>query len=109
MHTLMTHHYIVGVLAHGARKVMAIVQLKGHPERRLDLLLTPHTEYTFALTYFTGSDKFNIEMRKQALSMNLTLNEHGLTTKAGIPVHGITTEKDLFKALKMEWKEPHER
>jgi len=109
MHTLTTHHYIVGVLAHGARKVMAIVQLKGHPERRLDLLLTPHSEYPFALTYFTGSGSFNIEMRKQAISMNLTLNEHGLTTKAGIPVHGITTEKDLFKALKMEWKEPHER
>jgi DNA polymerase/3'-5' exonuclease PolX len=101
--------YIVGVLAHGARKVMAIVQLKGHPERRLDLLLTPPTEYPFALTYFTGSDKFNIKMRTLALSMNLTLNEHGLTTKAGIPVHGITTEKDLFKALKMEWKEPRER
>lgn len=103
------HHYIVGVLAHGARKVMAIVQLKGLPERRLDLLLTPHIEYPFALTYFTGSDKFNIAMRKQAISMNLTLNEHGLTTKAGIPVHGITKEKDLFKALKMDWKEPHER
>ena len=107
MHSLRS--YIVGVLAHGARKVMAIVQLKGHPERRLDLLLTPHSEYPFALTYFTGSEKFNIEMRKQAISMNLTLNEHGLMTKAGIPVHGITKEKDLFKALKMEWKEPHER
>ena len=109
MHILTTHHYSVGVLAHGARKVMAIVQLKGHPERRLDLLLTSPTEYPFALTYFTGSDKFNIEMRKHALSMNLTLNEHSLTTKAGIPVHGITTEKDLFKALKMDWKDPNER
>jgi DNA polymerase/3'-5' exonuclease PolX len=83
--------------------------LDGHPERRLDLLLTPHTEYPFALTYFTGSDKFNIEMRKVAIAQSLTLNEHGLTTRAGIPVHGIASEKDLFKALKIEWKEPSER
>ena len=109
VHSLIIKKYIVGVLAHGAKKVMAIVKLGKHPERRLDLLLTSHDEYPFALTYFTGSDKFNIEMRKHALSMNLTLNEHSLKTKAGIPVHGITTEKDLFKALKMEWKEPSER
>jgi len=109
MHSLTTKRYIVGVLAHGARKVMAIVRLDGHPERRLDLLLTSHTEYPFALTYFTGSDKFNIEMRKVAIAQSLTLNEHGLTTRAGIPVHGIASEKDLFKALKIEWKEPAER
>ena len=110
IHDLRIKKYIVGILAHGAKKVMAIVKLPHyHHARRLDLLLTPYTEYPFALTYFTGSDKFNIEMRKQAISLNLTLNEHSLTTKAGIPVHGIATEKDLFKALKMEWKEPFER
>jgi len=109
MHSLVSKSYIVGVLAHGARKVMAIVKLEKYPERRLDLLLTPHTEYPFALTYFTGSAKFNVEMRKTAVEQGLSLNEHGLTTKAGIPVHGINTEKDLFKALKIEWKEPSER
>ena len=110
IHDLRIKKYIVGILAHGAKKVMAIVKLPHyHHARRLDLLLTPYTEYPFALTYFTGSDKFNIEMRKQAISINLTLNEHSLTTKAGIPVHGIATEKDLFKALKIEWKEPFER
>jgi DNA polymerase/3'-5' exonuclease PolX len=109
LHSLKIKSYIIGVLAHGARKIMAIVKLDGHPERHMDILLTSHTEYPFALAYFTGSAKFNIEMRKIAIEQGLTLNEHGLTTKAGIPVHGIRTEKDLFKALKIEWKEPEER
>jgi DNA polymerase/3'-5' exonuclease PolX len=109
LHNLMTKSYIVGVLAHGARKLMAIVKLDGHPERHMDLLLTPHTEYPFALTYFTGSAKFNVDMRKVAVEQGLTLNEHALTTKAGVPVHGITTEKKLFEALKISWKDPEDR
>jgi len=109
LHDLMIKSYIVGVLAHGARKLMAIVKLEGHPERHMDILLTPHSEYPFALAYFTGSAKFNVEMRKIAIEQGLTLNEHGLNTKAGIPVRGIHTEQDLFKALKIEWKEPSTR
>ena len=109
LHNLMTKSYIVGVLAHGARKLMAIVKLDGHPERHMDLLLTSHAEYPFALTYFTGSAKFNVEMRKVAVEQGLTLNEHALTTKAGVPVHGITTEKKLFEALKISWKDPEDR
>ena len=101
--------YLVEVLAHGKKKVMAIIKLKHHPERRLDLLLTPPEEYPFALTYFTGSDRFNIAMRKQAQSLGFTLNEHALTTTKGTRVEGIHSEKDLFKVLKIEWKNPEDR
>ena len=104
--------YIKEVLAHGDHKCMAICQLPGPSDkgRRLDLLVTPPEEFPFAVFYFTGSDTFNVRVRSMAQEQGFTLNEHALThVKTDRQVGGIRTEKDIFKALKLEWREPHER
>jgi DNA polymerase/3'-5' exonuclease PolX len=102
--------YIREVLAHGDHKCLAISQLAGQPARRLDLLVTPPAEFPFAVFYFTGCDTFNVCVRQKALERGFTLNEHALTHVAsGKPVGGIKTERDIFAALKLEWREPHER
>ena len=106
--------YIKEVLAHGDHKCMAICQLPGSEfkgkGRRLDLLVTPPEEFPFAVFYFTGSDTFNVRVRSMAQEQGFTLNEHALThVKTDRQVGGIRTEKDIFKALKLEWREPHER
>ena len=82
--------------------------------RRIDSLYTPKDEYPFALLYFTGSKIFNTVMRARALSMNYSLNEHGIYKmdgkKKGDKVqHHFATEKDIFQFLHMEYKEPHQR
>jgi DNA polymerase IV len=103
--------YIREILAHGDHKCMAIAALgpSGTP-RRLDLLVTPPEEYPFAVFYFTGSDTFNVAVRAHALTHGFTLNEHALTTvHMGRPVRGIKTERDIFTALRIAWREPHER
>lgn len=106
--------YIREVLAHGEHKCMAICQLPGSGSegrgRRLDLLVTPPTEFPFAVFYFTGSDTFNVRVRSLAQEQGYTLNEHALThVTTGKKVSGIRTERGIFKALKIEWREPNER
>lgn len=102
--------YIREVLAHGDHKCLAISQLAGSPARRLDLLVTPPAEFPFAVFYFTGCDTFNVCVRQKALERGFTLNEHALTHVAsGKTVGGIKSERDIFAALKLVWREPHER
>lgn len=102
--------YLREVLAHGDHKCLAISQLDSQPARRLDLLITPPEEFPFAVFYFTGCDTFNVRVRAHAQELGFTLNEHALTHVAsGKTVGGIKAERDIFKALKLEWREPHER
>jgi DNA polymerase/3'-5' exonuclease PolX len=102
--------YIREVLAQGDHKCLAIAALPGGTARRLDLLVTPPDEFPFAVFYFTGSDTFNVAVRAHALSRGFTLNEHALTTvRSGRPVTGIKTEIGIFTALRIMWREPHER
>lgn len=104
--------YIREVLAHGEHKCLAIAALPeatGIP-RRLDLLITPPEEFPFAVLYFTGSDGFNVAMRSHALDRGYTLNEHALThLKSARPALGLRSEREIFKALGVQWREPHER
>jgi DNA polymerase beta len=110
--------YITDILALGPHKCMAVVQLKSGEvkHRRLDILLTPEDEFITSVLYFTGSQKFNIEMRKKALSLGYTLSEHGLKVKETgdaaktLPKPPVfKTEKDVFDFLQMKYVEPKDR
>jgi len=110
--------YITDVLAKGPKKCLAVVKMtETHTAkaRRLDLLLTPPLEFPYALIYFTGSDKFNIQMRKKALEMGYSLSEHGFKiskkdANPPTPVPPIMkTEKDIFEFLKIPYLSPKER
>lgn len=108
--TLTARGYIKEILAHGDHKCLAISQIPGAPARRLDLLVTPPAEFPYAVLYFTGCDTFNVAMRAHALTRGFTLNEHALTqVSTGKAVGGARREADIFAALRLAWKEPHER
>lgn len=99
--------YVQEDLALGNKKFMGVCHLDTHhPMRRLDILLTPPSEYPYAILYFTGSDKFNIDMRKHALTLGYSLNEHGLTPAPTAPIN---TEEDIFTFLKYPYLPPSER
>lgn len=100
------------VLAHGDVKFMGLCKLPKHKTyRRIDILYTPPHEYPFALLYFTGNFKFNVDMRRHATSMGLSLNEQSLTyIENKQPVnHTFTTEKDIFEYLNYTYVEPEQR
>ena len=108
---MVENNIIVEKLSNGKIKTMAIIQLPDKPARRLDILYSPQVEYGYAVLYFTGSKMFNIGMRKHALSLGLSLNEHGLTevkSKKKIDVV-LKTEKDIFSFLGLKYVEPTKR
>jgi len=83
--------------------------------RRLDIVYVPPEEYAFALLYFTGSQEFNIRMRKIALDKGYSLSEHGLKIMKGKEKgafyrgHEFRTEKDVFTFLEMDYVAPEKR
>jgi DNA polymerase/3'-5' exonuclease PolX len=103
--------YIEEILALGDHKCMAISRMFNGKARRLDLLMTPSSEYAYAILYFTGSDRFNVAFRQWALDKGYTLNEHKLTPiREGVPdVPYMKTEKDIFKFLGLRYIEPSKR
>ena len=82
---------------------------KNRKARRIDIMYTPPEEYAFGILYFTGSDDFNKDMRKYALQMGYTLNEHRImeiNTKKEITIE---KEKDIFKFLGIPYVKPENR
>lgn len=88
-------------------KYMGICKLKG-VLRRIDIRFMPFDSYYTAILYFTGSKDTNTKMRQIAISMDYMLNEYGLFDEKDniIP---ISSEKDVFEKLGMEYLPPNKR
>lgn len=72
---------------------------------QVDLRVVTKEEYPFALVYFTGSKEHNIVLRKKAKELGYKLNEYGLDPYKNT----ITTEEDVYRALKLPYMEPELR
>ena len=117
VHALTAKKYIVETFANGDGKFMGGCKLPRHRTvRRLDIVFLPKEKFAFALLYFTGSQLFNINMRKKALELGYSLSEHGLKHATG-PNKGqfvsskrmFHTEKDVFDFLEMPYVAPSDR
>lgn len=101
--------YIKGLFSKGTKKMMSVVKLDDFPYRQLDVIFTTPEMFPFALLYFTGSKMFNIRMRIKARKMGFKLNEYGLW-KGDVSVRDdITTERDIFKTISMDYVPPEKR
>ena len=113
--TLIKKGIILEVLSRGPSKCLVIAKIPSSSfARRVDFLYTSPEEYPFSVLYFTGSKVFNTVMRHQALTMELTMNEHGMNSisgkKKGEKVsHIFKNEKDIFDYLNLVYKAPSER
>jgi DNA polymerase (family 10) len=104
------HPMVETVLAHGSTK--SSVRLKIGIQA--DLRVVSQEQYPYALLYFTGSKEHNIALRSRALSLGWTLNEYRLApddrAKKVPPALGpVYTERDLYRALKLDYIEPELR
>lgn len=97
-----------------------VCKLQGYQfHRRIDIKVYPHECYPFALLYFTGNDYFNRSMRYYAHKNGFTLSDRALRKVIRVSnkrVKGTEgkpilckTEADIFKAMGLDYKEPHER
>lgn len=102
--------YIIGILAQGPTKCLAICQLPDGKTRRLDLLMIPRNQYAYALLYFTGSDQFNVAMRRYALEKGYTMNEYTMKPTKDMPeAPRMLKEQDIFRFLGLKYIIPTER
>ncbi len=74
-----------------------------------DLRIVSDDAFPFALQYFTGSKDHNTVLRHRAKQMGFTLNEYGLFEQNKTSFISCSTEKDVYKALKLQFIEPELR
>lgn len=101
---LLTH-----VVSLGNTKILALCKLNSSkPHRHLDVRCVIKKSYVFARSYFTSGRDFNRMLRGKAKSMGYKLNEWGLYDLKGDPIK-VSSEKQLFKILEMEYIPPNKR
>ena len=77
--------------------------------RRIDIRYVPYKSYYTALLYFTGSKKFNVDMRNIAIEKGYSLSEYSMTiTETGEEIM-FNSEKEIFDLLDMTYCLPHDR
>ena len=109
---LISKKYVIDVLALGDNKFMGVVQLNPKfPARRMDILVADSKKYYFALLYFTGPYKFNIELRKYVNKLGYSLSEYGLKKLSDNKYleNNFNSEKDILDFLKLPYIQPNLR
>lgn len=102
--------WVERVVGQGDTKASVVARLgEGARAIRLnaDLRVVPAAAFAYALNYFTGSKEHNVALRQRAQALGLKLNEYGLEGEAGAPV--CTEERDIYRALGMDYVEPELR
>jgi DNA polymerase (family 10) len=91
------------VLASGETKASVIVE----GGVQIDIRVVEEDSYGAALQYFTGSKGHNIHLRGIAKAKGIKINEYGIFK--GEKKIGGKEEKDVYRALGMDWIEPELR
>ena len=79
--------------------------------KQIDLMTQNLAGFGSLLQHFTGSKNHNVHLREHALKMGLSLSEHGIKpiSKVSKTIRQYRTEKEFYKALKMDWIPPEIR
>jgi len=94
----------------GNTKFMGVCKVKGLPfYRRIDIRFVKYHSYYSSLLYFTGNKNFNIQIRKKALSLNMSINEYGIIDNTNNNVISVYSEKELFNKINMDYLDPINR
>ncbi len=94
-----------GTFDKGPKK--ASIKLKGNI--RVDLMVAPRDSWGDLVQHFTGSKEHNIELRKYARKMGLSISEYGIKDLKTGKLYQFTNEKDLYKFLNYPYPEPEKR
>lgn len=113
---LQTVGFIQHVLSSGPVKFQGVYFSEYTPQtptkgvaRRIDIRYVPLTSWPTALLHATGSGRFNILLRQQALRMGYSLSEHGISRSDGGIAPPLTSEADVFHLLGVENLPPEKR
>ena len=94
----------------GNTKYMGVCKLnKNSIARRIDIRCVPINSFIPSLLYFTGSKKHNVELRKLCLKKNMRLSEYNLLNLDDNTEIILSSEKDLYKILSLDYVPPNKR
>ena len=85
-----------------------LIRLITKDNAQVDIYIATKENYEPLLLIRTGSKEHNVKLTTRALSMNMQLTANGLIDKK-IGKIIATSERDIFKALKMNYVEPQNR
>lgn len=78
--------------------------------RRVDLVITPASQYYYALVGWTGSKFFNRDLRLYATRvLGMRLSSHALWDARNQKFLEAKSEKQVFENMNLEYREPMER
>jgi DNA polymerase (family 10) len=75
----------------------------------VDLRIVAPDAYGNLLQHFTGSAEHNVELRERAVSMGLSVSEHGITEVESGEVSRYAAEADVYARLGLPYIEPELR
>jgi DNA polymerase/3'-5' exonuclease PolX len=102
--------FLVDSLVHNNKtKYMGFCKYKNNPVRRIDIRYVKYDNFYTALLYFTGSAEFNRNMRNNAKKLGYKLSEYGLVNIKERKASKISSEKDIFDIIDMNYIEPRDR
>jgi DNA polymerase/3'-5' exonuclease PolX len=107
---LISYGVITDILALDSKKFMGVAVCKGIESVvpfRLDIFMVDDTNWWTALVTHTGPKDLNTMMRAKAAAMGMKLSDQGLWK--GDRKLKVTSERDLFKKLGMDYIEPIQR
>ena len=107
---LISYGVVTDILALDKKKFMGIGVCRGKPEVvpfRLDIFMVDKSNWWPALVTHTGPKDLNTIMRARAASLGMKLSDQGLWK--GDRKIRITSERDLFRKLDMDYIEPTKR
>jgi len=105
MQAFVTAPQVEKVVAHGETK-SSVLLAGGLP---CDLRVVPAESWATALAHFTGCKEHNIAMRQRAIEQGLHLSEWGLFQEGSKKALPLKEEKDLHRALGLEYMPPEIR
>jgi len=103
--------------SHGDKKYMGVCKMQAMARssglgRRIDIRYVDYSAFWAAIIYFTGSMKFNVDIRRIALAsepISYSLSEYGLKEKESGKMIILHSEEELFDLLKIPYVPPTER
>ncbi|XP_073252923.1 DNA-directed DNA/RNA polymerase mu-like [Porites lutea] len=84
----------------------------GRAVRRVDLIVTPPSQFPFSLLGWTGSKQFNRSIRDYAWKiLKIKLSNHGMWDHNQVPpcLLEANSEEEIFATLKLEYRKPEDR
>jgi len=95
----------IQIINKGEKKASILIKDNVH----VDIMVQPSKNFASLVQHFTGSKQHNINLRKYALSMGLSVSEYGIKNLKTGKLYTFDNEEKLYNFLKLCYIEPQQR